>query len=82
MTPLSLVTKPNASQETRESMLRILNDMIERVKAGEIESLILLAKHVDQNWGHDYSGAVNFPYVLGQLEIAKFDWIKKYIESY
>lgn len=75
---MKLATAPTASEEARRDTIDILQRLLAEAEAGEIESIIIIAKRVDGFWFHEQSSVTAFPDAIGRLEIVKASWIEKF----
>lgn len=78
MTTLHVVPKQSTLEEIKERVVDILQEYLEKAKAGEIEGLIIIAKRPDETWQHRYSGVMQFTDMIGKLEVIQQDLIEAY----
>ena len=79
MKPIALVTKPSATDEVRESILRVLRETLAEAEAGNIDTVIMILGHPNGEWTDRTSGTNRFSDAIGRLEITKADWIKGHL---
>ena len=77
--PISLVTKPSADEEVRESVVRLLREALAQAEAGEVDTVLMILGHPDETWSDIASETVSFSHAVGRLEILKQKWIAKYL---
>lgn len=81
MTIFSLIPKPTASDEVKQSVVDILETVLAEARAGEIVSLVVIAGHPDETWSEWQSCTEHSSAMIGRLEIAKFTRIKSLLEK-
>jgi hypothetical protein len=79
MKPVTLVPKPTAQDEVRESIISILRETLAEAEAGNIDTVIMLLSHPNGEWTNRSSGTNKFSEAIGRLEITKADWIKGHL---
>ena len=79
--PVSIVPKPKASDEVRESVVRLLRKSLEEAEAGAILSVIMIFRNADGEWTDRCSDTERFSEDIGHLEITKHRWITKYLSQ-
>ena len=79
--PLALVPKPKASDEVRESVVRLLRKSLEEAEAGDIVSVIMIFRNADGEWTDRCSDTEKFSEDIGRLEITKQRWIAQYLSN-
>lgn len=81
MSIASLVPKPTANEEVRESVVRLLRWSLEQAEAGNVDTLIMILGHPDGEWSDKVSETVKFSEAIGRLEITKQEWIAQYLKG-
>ena len=79
--PLSLVVPPTASDEVRESVVKLLKETLADAEAGKIDTVIMILGHPDTEWSDRVSGTNRFSEAVGRLEITKQEWIAQYFRD-
>jgi hypothetical protein len=79
--PIKLVSKPTASDEVRESIIKVLRDTLNEAVAGEIRSVVVLAEYADGEWINRASDTLEFSKAIGRLEITKQEWVAQYLKN-
>ena len=79
--PVALVPKPKASDEVRESVIRLLRKSLDEAEAGEIVSAIMILRRADGEWIDRASTTERFSEDIGRLEITKQKWIAQYLQD-
>lgn len=78
---VTLVTKPTAAEEVRESVIRLLRKTLDEAEAGQIETVIIIGRAPDGEWINRASETNHFSDAIGRLEITKAEWIAQYLEQ-
>jgi hypothetical protein len=81
MTVVTLVSKPKASDEVRESVVRLLRESLEQAERGEVDTVIIILSHPDGEWSDRCSNTDKLSTAIGRLEITKQEWIAKYLKE-
>jgi len=76
----TIVPKPKASDEVRESIVAILRATLDEAKRGELDCIVVIARSVDGEWFNRCSEVVGFSDAIGRLEITKQEWIKEFLD--
>lgn len=79
--PLALVPKATASDEIRESVVKLLRKSLEEAENGDIVSVIMILRHPDGEWSDRCSATGAFSEDIGRLEITKQQWIARFFEG-
>lgn len=78
---LHLVTPAKASDEVRESVIRLLRKTLDEAEAGDIDSIAMIIAAPNGEWIDRFSDTVKFSEAIGRLEITKQEWISRYLEE-
>jgi len=82
VTQLHAVKPPSVSNEIRDSMIKLIEDLLEEAKAGDVTEVCILIQHADpKEWSDRSSMTENIMTWVGRLETTKLDWIAKYKEQ-
>ncbi len=76
--PLRLVPKAEAE---KSEVLEILHATLKEAERGEIESVSLIISRPDQTWTHRTTPTKSLTGLIGKLEIAAHDLIKRVVEG-
>ena len=76
---VKLATPPTVDEEVKAEALKLLEEYADRVRSGEIESVIVIGKKPDGFWSFDHSKLVAFPEAIGRIQIALHEWINGYL---
>jgi len=79
--PIKLVTNPTASEEVKESVVRLLRDTLTEAEAGQIDCVAIIIGRVDGQWLDRCSTTMCFSEAIGRLEITKQEWIEQYLRN-
>lgn len=79
--PITLVTKPTAKDEIRDSIVRDLRGVLAQAEAGDIEAVIMLVLHPNGEWSGNDIATTRFSETIGRIEIVKQKWISQYLAS-
>lgn len=80
-TPIGLVPKPTLLEQARTDVIDILEKALDRAKSGEIETILVIMKHLDGCWSDERSIAIDFPEAIGRLEIVQHAWMNQYLRE-
>jgi len=80
--PVTLVTKPTASAEIRDSIVRDLREVLAQAEAGDVDAVIMLVLHPNGEWSGNDIATTRFSEVIGRVEIVKQEWIAQYLASH
>jgi hypothetical protein len=80
VTAITLVPKPKAADEVRESVLRLLRDSVAQAERGEVDTVIIILGHPDGQWSDRCSSTDKLSAAIGRLEITKQEWILQYLK--
>jgi len=75
---MSVVALPvvHATEETKRSVISLLESHLEDAKAGKIDTIVIIAHYLeDMPWRNSASSTSVLRETLGQLEILKNRWI-------
>lgn len=75
----SVTSLPNQSQDNQARIVKILEDYLEKAKAGEMREVLLcyLIKG-ESAWGNASSTGLDFPQAIGMLYLSIHEWISNY----
>ena len=77
----SVTTLPNPKQDNQTRIVQLLEDYLEKAKAGEIREVLLCYLFQGESaWGNASSSGLNFPEAIGMLYLSIHEWIKSYNE--
>lgn len=79
--PLTLVAKPKASDEIRDSVIALLRKTLAEAERGEIDFVALVAGSADGDWIPRISTVGKLSLAIGRIEIAKQEWILDYLKQ-
>ena len=72
------VPRPSAADEIRAELVRMAEELLAEIKAGEITEMLMIVKHPDSKWSNRWSGSLDYPRTIGELEITKYEMISSY----
>jgi hypothetical protein len=78
--PISLVAKPTADEEIRQSVITVLREALAEAEAGNINGVAMILSHPDETWTHRGSECMEFSRMVGRIEMLKHQWIKEHFE--
>ena len=81
MTVVALVDKPSVADEIKEGAVEILRKTLAKAESGEFCSILVIARRPDGTWCDERSGVMDFPDMIGRLEIVKQTWIASYLHG-
>lgn len=79
--PIALVPKATADDDTKDSCVRLLRHALEQAESGQLTTVILIVEHVDGDWLNHVSETSNFSKAIGRLEITKAEWVAQYLAA-
>lgn len=79
--PIKLVPRPTADDEARKSVIKLLRLALERAERGEVLTAIVILQHPGNSWSNGVGGALNASETVGRLEIAKSEWVERYLRE-
>jgi len=66
----------HATEETRRSVVALLESCLEDARAGKIDTVVIVAHYLDgMPWRNSASSTPSLSEALGQMEIMKHRWI-------
>lgn len=77
---LNLVSKPRASDEDRKDIVALLRRTLAEAEAGELDTVILLARRPDGYWAERYSGVSPMTDLIGRLTIVQAQMVRRYLD--
>ncbi len=78
---LRVVPKAAAEDENKSDVLDILRATLAEAERGEIESVSLIISRPDGTWTHRTTPTKSLTGLIGKLEIAAHDLIKRVVEG-
>lgn len=78
---VTLVTKPTADEEVRQSVVRLLQETLDEAVRGEIDTIVLILGHPDGDWSDKCSSTNKLSAAIGRLEITKHEWVVQYLKN-
>jgi hypothetical protein len=78
--PVSLVAKPTAEEEVRQSVISVLRMALEEAEAGNVDGVAMILSHPDGTWTHRGSEHMEFSRMVGRFEMLKQKWIAEHFE--
>lgn len=79
--PVTLVPKPKASDEVRESVVSLLRKSLAEAESGEVHSALIILEDVNGEWISRQSTTLKFSETVGRLEIFKQEWIAQFLKK-
>lgn len=80
--PIALVTRTaQNNEEVHKSVLETLEEALEGARRGDIKAVCILIEHPNGNWSGLHSGTMDMSRTIGQLEMTKQEWIRKYMDD-
>lgn len=76
---LSVVPKKTVTEEQQESVMRAIHGIMADAERGDVETVIVIARHADGNWTDRASTTHHYSDCIGRLEILKQTWINQYL---
>jgi hypothetical protein len=73
--PVTLIPKLKATDEVRESVVRLLRDSLEQAERGEVDTVIIILGNPDGTWTDRCSETRKLSEAIGRMEITKHEWI-------
>jgi len=81
MTTLVALPRKTVDQETRDSVLSALDDILKMAERGEVDVVCIIARHLDGTWTNRTSDTDDFAETIGRLEILKNTWIRQHLDT-
>lgn len=78
---LGITKRPNAPDFIREAAEGHLRTMLGLNATGQIQCMFAVIMHPDGTFSEAVTPTVNFREMIGQLEVAKQNWIGNYLAS-
>jgi hypothetical protein len=82
MSNIRPIGKPTVADKTKESLLKVLRDLITEVEAGEVTALVMMSYHTDEKWTNYWSPHLHVGCTIGHLEMTKIElttsWAREY----
>lgn len=79
--PITLVPKPTPEAEVRDSVIRILREMLEEAEAGHLTSVFVILQDENGLWAHRASKTTRISETIGRIEMAKQELIANYLKE-
>lgn len=77
---LSIIPK-NVDTQNRDEIVERLKRMLVQAENGEIENIVISWSNPDtRNWWNWKSRGMNFPVMVGYLELTIFEWKMEYLK--
>jgi hypothetical protein len=81
MIDLRITPKPTASDEMRQAAVEVLREALGKAEAGNVDACLVILRHPGGRWSDERSGCMDFPEMVGRLEIVKQAWINAYLKE-
>lgn len=75
---IGVVPRPSASDNIKTELLAMAEEFLAQVRAGEIIEVVMVIKHPTNEWSNRWSGSLDYPRTIGELEITKHEMIASY----
>lgn len=75
---IGVVPRPSASETIKAELLTIAEQFLAEVRAGEVTEVVMIIKHPTTQWSNRWSGSLDYPRTIGELEITKHEMIANY----
>lgn len=75
---VKVVPRPSAADEVKAELLRMAEDFLAQVRAGDIVEVVMIVKHPNAQWSNRWSGSLDYPRTIGELEITKYEMVASY----
>jgi len=81
MTDLRITPRPTVSEELRLAAVEVLRTALAEAQTGNVDACLVILRHPDGRWSDERSGCMDFPEMVGRLEIVKQSWILSYLRE-
>lgn len=76
---LAFVGVHHVDEQMRANCVRVLKEALAQAEAGELESILIISRRVDDRWRYEYTGVKRMTETIGQLTIVRHAWITEYL---